>query len=307
MRTILAFGNPVYDEIRTPRVATPGRVLSGCSTNACLALSRLGHQAELVGRVGADFQLQFVTDMERFGVRAWMEPASQTGGFRLIYDQRGDRTLDVLGLADPITHVPSAITEADLIVIGPILQETPLGLWQAIRAQTHAPIFLDPQGMLRRIAADGRIEHYVPADFAEVASWCRVIKANEVEAHVLTGIDPRRDVAAAARALRALGCTIAIVTLAEAGSFIDDGQRQLLIPAYPTDARDPTGAGDTYMAGFIHAYLENPDDLYRAGCMGAAVASLWIEDTGPEVALPLAEVLRRWEWLVARRRDEASG
>ncbi len=299
MSTILAFGNPVYDEIRTPHLSTPGRVLSGCSTNACLALTRLGHQSGLVGRVGADFHAQFVTDMERFGVQAWMQPAPQTGGFRLIYDQRGDRTLDVLGIADPITHVPMDSSVADLIMIGPILQETPLALWEAIRSQTDAPIMLDPQGMLRRIGTDGRIEHYCPAEMAQVARLCRVIKANEVETRVLTGIDPRRDAAVAARALRALGCGIAIVTMAEAGSFIDDGQRQLVIPAYPTDVRDPTGAGDTYMAGFIHAYLADPDDLYRAGCMGAAVASLWIEDTGPEVALPMAEVLRRWEWLVA--------
>jgi sugar/nucleoside kinase (ribokinase family) len=125
-----------------------------------------------------------------------------------------------------------------------------------------------------------------------------VIKANELETNILTGIDPRVDPAHAARELRKLGCDIAIVTLAEAGSCIDNGVQQIAIPAYATDARDPTGAGDTYMAGFVHAYLEDPDNLYRAGCTGSAVASLWIEHTGPEAPILTAEVMRRLHTLL---------
>lgn len=104
----------------------------------------------------------------------------------------------------------------------------------------------------------------------------------------------------AARRLRELGCAIAIVTLAEAGSFIDSGKQQLRIPAYATLARDPTGAGDTYMAGFLYAYLAQPDDLYRAGCYGAATASIWIEHSGPDAPISLAEVERRVATLAAR-------
>jgi sugar/nucleoside kinase (ribokinase family) len=210
-----------------------------------------------------------------------------------VYDQRGDRTLDVLGLAGPITDVPPVCVDAAAILVGPILQETPLSLIEEIQRVSSAPIFLDPQGMLRRIGSDGRIEHYLPANIRDIARHCTVIKANELETRVLTGIDPRADVAASARALHALGCNIAIVTLAEVGSFIDDGVRQIVIPAYATVVCDPTGAGDTYMAGFIHAYLDDPDDLYRAGCTGAAVASIWIEHTGPEAPILSEEVLRR--------------
>lgn len=298
MTLILAFGNPVYDEIVTPVLATPGRVLSGCSTNACLALTRLGRKTALVGRVGSDFQERFAADMKRFGITAFPIPDVQTGGFRLIYDQYGNRTLDVLGVAGSINAVPPVCAEATAIIVGPILQETSLDILERIRAQSNAPIFLDPQGILRRIGADGRIEHELPATIRDIAEYCRVMKANELETRVLTGIDPRRDVAGAAHALHSLGCEIAIVTLAEAGSFIDDGVRQIAIPAYATHACDPTGAGDTYMAGFIHAYLDDPNDLYRAGCTGSVVASIWIEHTGPEVPITLEEVARRLDVLL---------
>ena len=45
---IFSFGNPVYDYIQTPVVTTGERVLSGGSTNGCLALSRLGHAGGLL-------------------------------------------------------------------------------------------------------------------------------------------------------------------------------------------------------------------------------------------------------------------
>jgi sugar/nucleoside kinase (ribokinase family) len=206
---------------------------------------------------------------------------------------RGDRTLDVLGVAAAIDHVPAACGDALAIIVGPILQETPVQLIERISVESRSPLFLDPQGLLRRIGASGRIEHFCPPDLGRIAPHCRVIKANELETQVITNIDPRVDGLGAVRRLKMLGCDIAIVTLAAAGSLIDDGVRQYVIPAYATDARDPTGAGDTYMAGFIHAYLRDPEDLYGAGCVGAATASIWIEHTGPDAPISLVEVERR--------------
>jgi sugar/nucleoside kinase (ribokinase family) len=290
---IVAFGNPVYDYIKTPSVTTGKRVLSGCSTNSCLALARLGHATTLIGRIGDDFYDRFAEDTQHFGIASIIQRCEQTGGFGLIYDQRGDRTLDVLGIAGPIEQVPAVTSQAEAIIIGPILQETSLELIEHIHMLSDAPLFLDPQGLLRRVGSHGRIEHFHQPELARVAPLCRVIKANELEAEVITGINPRFDETGALRALKALGCEIAIITLAEAGSLIDDGEKQYIIPAYVTEARDPTGAGDTYMAGFIHAYLQNPMDLYRAGCYGAATASIWIEHTGPAAPVTIYEVERR--------------
>jgi sugar/nucleoside kinase (ribokinase family) len=296
---IVAFGNPVYDYIKTPSVTTGTRVLSGCSTNGCLALARLGHATTLIGRIGADFHDRFVADTQRYGIAALMQRCEQTGGFGLIYDEHGDRTLDVLGIAAPIEQAPAITSQAEAIIVGPILQETSPELIEQIHTLSDAPLFLDPQGLLRRVGQHGRIEHFYPPEFARMAPLCRVIKANELETKVITGINPRADGTAALRALKALGCDIAIITLAEAGSLIDDGKRQYAIPAYATEARDPTGAGDTYMAGFIHAYLQNPTDLYTAGCYGAATASIWIEHTGPAVPVTHDEVERRAAALLA--------
>lgn len=290
---IVAFGNPVYDYIQTPMITTGERVLSGCSTNACLALKRLGHEATLIGRIGDDYHDRFVSDARRYGVAVHVQPCEQTGGFQLIYNDRGERTLDVLGVASPIEHGVEYCAAAQAIIIGPILQETSVALVEHIHRASDAPLILDPQGLLRQIHKDGRIEHALPSWFAHLAPLFHVIKANELEAQIITGINPRENGPAAARRLKELGCSIAIVTLAEAGSIIDDGRQQYIIPPFVTEVRDPTGAGDTYMAGFLHAYLHNPRDLYAAGCYGSATASIWIEHSGPDAPVTLPEVERR--------------
>ena len=49
---ITAIGNPVYDYIKTQKIDTKERVLSGCSTNAALALAKMGSDVRLIGALG---------------------------------------------------------------------------------------------------------------------------------------------------------------------------------------------------------------------------------------------------------------
>jgi sugar/nucleoside kinase (ribokinase family) len=295
---IVGIGNPVYDYIETPLVSTKERVLSGCSTNACLAVGKLGQRAALVGRLGADFAGRFAADMRRYNIAHEIEPCAQTGGFSLVYyNERGDRTLKVLGIADPIETFPTRFASADYVLFGPILQEVSLSLVKQVRQLTSAPFFLDPQGLLRRIK-DGQVEHFLNPEMKEIAPCFEVLKANEHEAQVMTGLEPRQDPAGAARALHDWGCRVAIVTLAEAGSVIYDGEQVYRIPAYETIARDPTGAGDTYAGGFMYRYLQGGFDLWEIGCFASSVASVMVEHTGPEFPLTLEEAERRTAMLL---------
>ena len=293
----VSIGNPVYDFIQTPMVSTGTRVLSGCSTNACLAWAKLGEPTALVGRVGADYAGRLTSDLTHYGIEYELNTCAETGGFHLVYDHRGDRTLDVLGVADPITTFPERFENADFILIGPILGEIPLDLVAEIRQRASAPLLLDPQGFVRR-AVDGRVERYRNPTIEKVIPLCEVVKANEHEAEIITGVNPRQQGAKAVRKLHALGCRIAIVTLAEAGSLIYDGKQMYEIPAYTTVARDPTGAGDTYAAGFIYQYLRTPDDLRTVGYFASAVASVMVEHTGPDFALTLEEAKLRTQTLL---------
>lgn len=302
-KRILAFGNPVYDVISTPVLIRTDRVLSGCSTNACLAAARLGLKATLVGSVGPDFQSILEADLRQRSVNFHLLPSAQTGGFSLrYYDDQGNRELSLLGIADPIRYHADGFNRADFILIGPILGEVNADLVRRIRAQTNTPILTDPQGLLRN-QKDGHIFHEMTRDFAEIACLSTILKANELETRVVTGIDPRLDPEKAVKALYQTGCQIAVTTLAEAGSIIYDGQRLVSIPAYRTDAIDPTGAGDTYAAGFMAKYLETPGDLAGVGCFASAVASVMVENSGPDFPLSRAEADRRQQILLSQPQE----
>src|SRR5512147_2983570 len=71
MFDLVCIGNPVYDEIITPHIRTEGRVLSGCSTNACLAARKLGvSKVGFVGCIGRDRETDFRQSMDKYGIDA---------------------------------------------------------------------------------------------------------------------------------------------------------------------------------------------------------------------------------------------
>jgi sugar/nucleoside kinase (ribokinase family) len=283
MFDLVGIGNPVYDIIVTPETRTNGRVLSGCSTNACLAAKRLGmDKVGLIGCMGRDFAERFRQDMINYGIEAQIENTSkQTGGFHLVYDKTGDRTLDVIGVADKInrSNFPESFLESRFFLIGPILGEVDLELVEFIRSSTSATVFLDPQGLLRIIGNDGRIVHNCERNsFKRIASQVDFIKPNEHESETITG---ERDPVRALRQLSTLSDAVPIVTLAERGSLLLNDDELIRVPAYHTRALDPTGAGDVYAGSFITEYTRTGNST-EAALFASAAGSMMVEQVGPD-------------------------
>jgi sugar/nucleoside kinase (ribokinase family) len=298
---IIAIGNPVYDYIKTPKVDTKTRILSGCSTNAALALSKMGKQVKLVGSVGDDFRAAFIADLKKYGILYEITPSKETGGFSLIYyDAFGNRTLDLLGRAADIPTLPSSLyVDAEAVLIGPILGEVSFEQIGLIRRNFNGLFFCDPQGLLRNADSSGRIHHSKVAGIEETLGRFDIVKPNELEGKILTGIDCRENPYEAARIIKSWGPKIVIVTLAELGSIIYDGDQFIDIPPYEIDLVDATGAGDTYMAGFTFEYLKTGGDLRRAGCFASCTSSIMIENVGPDFAMTESTIRARQTKLLA--------
>jgi len=299
---ITAIGNPVYDYIKTQKVDTKVRVLSGCSTNAALALAKLGEPVRLVGAIGDDRKIEFAASLERYRIEFEITPSRETGGFSLVYyDNYGNRTLDLLGRANNIEKIdPRWYRDSDAVLIGPILGEVSFESIRKIRSNFSGLFFCDPQGLLRGADPNGRIYHEKPEGIEEVLGLFDIVKPNELEGKVLTGIDCRQNPYEAARIIKSWGPKIVIVTLAELGSIIYDGLQFVDIPPYQIDLVDSTGAGDTYMAGFTFEYLRT-HDLRQSGCFASCVSSIMIEQVGPDFELTEREVRRRQQKLLAMK------
>ncbi len=292
---LVGIGNPVYDIIVTPRSKTNGRVLSGCSTNACLAAKRLGmKKVGLVGCIGQDFAQRFSDDIRKHEIEARMNPSHETGGFKLIYDENGNRTLDVLGEASKITpeNIPKEFLESKFLLIAPILGEVSLELIRFIRSSSSATIFLDPQGLIRIIGEGRRILHTSNKDeFKKILGLVDFVKPNEPEIVTITDV---QDPLLALRQLKGWGPALPIVTLAERGSMLLDGDKLCRIPPYPTQAIDPTGAGDVYAGSFITEF-QRSSNLVEAALFASAAASIMVEQVGPDFHLALDQVEKRME------------
>ncbi len=289
---MLAYGNPVYDHILTPWVSTRERVLSGCATNAAMAMARLGGRACVVGRVGKDRVDHYHQVFDRLGIEHLTDPCAESGGFRLDYDRQGRRDLNVLGQAEAINKVTDAVSSADLVFVGPVLQETPFELIREIRQRSSATMVLDPQGLLRRIDGAGQIEHFKPAGIEEICGLFDIVKPNELETQVLTGVDPREDLDRAANILIDWGIPTVVITLAELGALIVSDGTWYRFGAVPTLAVDSTGAGDTFAGGLMYALTQGMK-WEDAGRLATAVSSIMIEQCGPEFELTFKDAQTR--------------
>lgn len=274
-----------------------GRILSGCSTNAALALSKLGETTRLVGAVGNDFRERFIADLERFGIGHHITPSKETGGFSLhYYDDYGNRTLNLLGRAADITDLNASLyNDSKAVLIGPILGEVSFDSIRTIRNSFDELYFCDPQGLIRGAKPDGTIFHEKVSGIEDVLGQFDIVKPNELEGKILSGIDCRENPYKAAEIIKSWGPTIVIVTLAELGSVIFNGNEMIDIPPYTANVVDATGCGDTYMAGFTFEYLKTGGDLRRAGCFASATSSIMIEHVGPDFPMN--------EWMVRQRAE----
>ena len=290
----VGIGNPVYDVIITPKIRREERVLSGCSTNSCLTCRKLGlDKVALIGAIGPDFQEKFLKDLKRYGIEApSIVTSDETGGFKLVYQSNGDRTLEVLGVAGKIgiDDIPKESLKARAMVLGPILQEIDLPFIKDLRGRSDALLLLDPQGLIRTIDHDRQIIHEVDLSVVKKAvSFVDFVKPNEMEAEVITGYkDPYK----AAKRLVDWGAKVGLVTLAERGSVVYDGKHYYRIPAFQTEMVDATGSGDTYAGSFFFEYLRT-QDIMHSSLFASAAASIKVENSGPDFPLLEDEVRKR--------------
>jgi sugar/nucleoside kinase (ribokinase family) len=128
-------------------------------------------------------------------------------------------------------------------------------------------------------------------DLRRTLSQVDVFLPNEVE---LAGITRTSDVAEALRTL-ANGRTRTVAKFGREGAATIDDGRLLRVPPFPIEPVDTTGAGDSFDAGFLHAWLQGQpvQSALRLGAACGALSTLGLGGTARQATLAEAEAFMR--------------
>ncbi len=189
-----------------------------------------------------------------------------TPGTAPIFENRYDPTgrsqiLHSEATAIRLEDVPPAWRAAPLVHLGPVLGETPEALAHAF---PQALLGVTPQGWMRSWASplpgpvDYRPWHPAPALLAAIGAL------------VLSIEDVRGDEALVRN--YAQHCPLVALTRGAQGATLFLGGQPHHITAFPTDERDPTGAGDVFAAALLLRLRESGDPLVAAHFAACAAA-----------------------------------
>lgn len=222
-------------------------------------------------------EMPVVDDLRSKGVDVSVIPSKSSVYFENIYGENQDnRTQRVLAKADPFAVDALGNVDAKIYLLGALLADDfPLEILKSLSKK--GLIAVDSQGYLREV----RDHKVYPIDWAnklETLKYIDILKVNELEMEVLTGLS---DVKQAAQQLYDWGIKEVLVTLGSLGSVIYDGKEFYIIPAYkPVEVVDATGCGDTYVTGYLYKRAKGAS-IAEAGKFAAAMATIKIEGSGP--------------------------
>lgn len=251
----------------------------GTAYYTSLALRHLGLKVAVITKVAHADQDRLLCELQRWGIAVFCKDSTETTIFVNCYRSANlaDRVQAVYATASPFSPDDVAPLDATLFHLGPLTnRDLPLDVLQAV-ARKGKLVSLDVQGFVRTVE-HGEVKTVDWQDKAAGLPYTHILKAGEEEAWVLSG---EAEAERAALRLAAYGPAEVIITLGSKGSVILSQGRFFHIPALPAKTVvDPTGCGDTYMAGYLYHRLRS-GDLRTAGRFAASLATAKLAHFGP--------------------------
>jgi sugar/nucleoside kinase (ribokinase family) len=284
--SILIVGSVAYDGIETP-FGKRDRILGGSATYLSLTSSYFSNDISLVGVVGNDFAESDIQlfrdkniDLEGLQVDTSGKTFFWAGRYHFDLNSRDtlDTQLNVFERFNPV--IPERLKNSRYVCLGNIAPS----LQSIVLDQVKNPdlVICDTMNFWIEGAKD---------DLINTLSRVDVLIINDSEARQLSG-EP--NLVKAAAAIRKMGPHTLIIKKGEHGALLFVKDEIFAAPGFPViDIFDPTGAGDTFMGGFIGWLAKtndlNSDNLRRAVIYGSVMASYCVEKFGPERLLNLNE------------------
>jgi len=250
----------------------------GTAYYAAMAYAALGLDAAVVTKVAAEDE-PLLDDLQARGVTIVSGRAEATTTFENTYSgpDLHQRTQRATSIAPPFAPDDLGALAAGLYHLGPLTGGDMPARFIAALAARGGRLALDVQGLVRELEGGAVRPRHWP-DKAAGLALVDVVKADAREARLLSG-EP--EPARAARRIAHLGPAEVVITLGAKGSLVVSEGRLHRVPAFPPRRLvDPTGCGDSYLAGYLARRLGG-DDAAAAGRFAAALATCKLERAGP--------------------------
>ena len=226
--------------------------LGSASAICAMGLARLGNAVVFVSRIGADFCGDYCLGLiDAAGIdtsNVTRDPTLKTG-VTVSITSAADRAL--------VTYIGSiaAVTEADvaddLLESAGHLHVSSFYLQSGLRDGCARLFARAQQHGLTTSLDPGYDPHERWNGVTEVLPSVDVFLPNEFE---LAAIAASGDRAEAVAALES-GRTRIVVKMGRGGAMTREAGETIRVPAFAIDAIDTTGAGDSFNAGFLHAFV----------------------------------------------------
>lgn len=271
------------------RMPRPGETLSGHTfvtgpggkgSNQAVAAARLDADVTFVGRVGKDVFAQLAFDIwDREGINRHYvvaDPDHATGVAPIFVDKHGENMIVVVLGANlnlqqsDIDAAAAAIARADVLIVQLEINLNMVEYALQVARKSGVTTILNPAPA-------------VPLA-PEVLALADYITPNETELEVLSG-NPGANVVENARSLLVNDSQVFIVTMGAQGAQIVTRNHSELIPAFPVNVVDTTGAGDAFNGGLAVALAEGKA-LQDAVRFANATAALCVTRPGTAPSMP---------------------
>lgn len=284
---LLTIGTVAFDALETPYGKTD-KIIGGSCTYIALSAAFFQPKVNVVAVVGDDFPQAYMDTLESKGInldglqiKAGEKSFFWAGKYHNNMNSRDTLVTDLNVLADFKPVIPASYQDCEYLMLGNL---TPQVQIEAIEGLSKRPklVVMDTMNFWMDVAMD---------DLKRVLKMVDVLCINDEEARQLSEQYSLRTVA---KLIMAMGPKTLIIKKGEHGALLFQGSNMFYCPALPLEeVFDPTGAGDTFVGGFI-GYLAKTDDISfenmrKAIVYGSAMASFCVEKFGTERLLEITD------------------
>lgn len=285
--SLLSIGTVAFDALETPYGKTD-KIIGGSCTYIALSAAFFLPKVNVVAVVGDDFPQEYMDTLTSRGInldglqiKKGEKSFFWAGKYHNNMNSRDTLVTELNVLADFKPVIPASYQDCDYLMLGNL---TPQVQIEAIQGLAKHPklVVMDTMNFWMDVAMD---------DLKRVLTMVDVLCINDEEARQLS---EQYSLRTAAKMIMAMGPKTLIIKKGEHGALLFQGDRMFYCPALPLeDVFDPTGAGDTFVGGFI-GYLAKTDDISfenmrRAIVHGSAMASFCVEKFGTERLFEITE------------------